>query len=193
MATNSTELKIVPTVRIAMAPNTSWKSEKAMNDDFILQFNNTGNFGGSRMPSPTMRIDPGMRLLLTSHYQVDGTDHVDTATYGIHSLELIGIAMHETPVAFVVVHHKTASATLTTRALTESEVKALKALQAGQEIVDEETKTERLVVVAVRAEQSCISCHSDAKVGDLLGAFTYHLTPIHDAANSGAKVVTGSP
>ncbi len=168
----------------ALPANSAWTSEQAMNDAFLLQFNNTGNFGGGRMPAPTMRIDPAMRVLLTDQVQIDGPAKTYSAVYRIYSLELIGIAMHNPPVAFVVVRHKDKAASLNNRILTDFEVSALKELLAGKQVVDQQEKTDRIVVGAVRAEQSCIQCHDGAKVGDLLGAFSYHLSLVDKAAST---------
>jgi hypothetical protein len=148
-----------------------------MNDDFVTQFNNTGNFGGGRMPSPTMRVSPQMRLTLTEEVKGDGPTKKVTAAYRIYSLELIGIAMHKPPVAFVVVRHKDNTASLNNRALTDFEESGIKQLQEGKQVVDQVVKTERLMLGAVRAEQSCIDCHTGSKIGDVLGAFSYHLVP----------------
>jgi len=170
--------------RGSLPANSVWTSEQAMNDAFIVQFNNTGNFGSGRMPAPTMRIDPGMRLLLTDQMQIDGPMKTVSAAYRIYSLELIGIAMHDPPVAFVVVRHKDNAASLNNRILTDFEVNALKELLAGKQVVDQQEKTDRIVVGAVRAEQSCIQCHDGAKVGDLLGAFSYHLSLVDKPAST---------
>ncbi len=134
------------------------------------------------MPAPTMRVDPGMRLRLTDEAHMDGPASMSTGTYRIYSLELIGIAMHAPPVAFVVVRHRDSAASINNRELTDFEEEAIKQLQAGKQIVDRLTKTDRLMVGAVRAEASCVSCHTDAKVGDLLGAFSYHLSLVDKPA-----------
>ena len=123
-----------------------------------------------------MQINSQMRLLLTEPVHNDGPTPTTSADYQINRLELIGIAMHDIPLAFVVVRHKDKSASLNNRPMTDFEASAIKELAAGKQIVDKLDKTDRLVVGAVRAEQSCIACHAGAKVGDLLGAFSYHLS-----------------
>jgi diguanylate cyclase (GGDEF)-like protein len=55
----------------------------------------------------------------------------------------------------------------------------LKAMASGQKVVSEDEQGVRFAY-PVKAQQSCIGCHSEARVGDVLGvvASQYHLEPV---------------
>lgn len=121
-------------------------------------------------------------------------------TFAVKEMQLIGIAKHDPPVAFLL-EDSTASSPhrpagkdrgvpmsnmqdYKTRSLTEDEKRAIETLKADatQEVV----VTGRVLslgpapIVAVgpiRAGRSCLDCH-DAKEGELLGAFSYTLEPV---------------
>ncbi len=104
--------------------------------------------------------------------------------YAPSSQELIGIAMHKSPVAYkanyitdTVTEGKASDIPI--RKLDDFETKALVKLNAGRDLVTEESAGKLLVVGAIRASKDCMSCHS-CKERDLLGAFTYTLTPVKD-------------
>jgi hypothetical protein len=64
------------------------------------------------------------------------------------------------------------------RPLDEFERLALDAVRRGEELVWTREAPKRMFG-AIRADASCLDCHTSAKEGDLLGAFTYYLkTPV---------------
>ncbi|MBL9117999.1 MAG: hypothetical protein JNJ83_23525 [Verrucomicrobiaceae bacterium] len=63
-----------------------------------------------------------------------------------------------------------------TRSLDEFERSALKQLQSGHALCYRRTGNVVRGLGAIRAMQSCLRCHEDAKEGDLMGAFTYHVS-----------------
>jgi hypothetical protein len=68
------------------------------------------------------------------------------------------------------------------RPLDQFEQLGLEAVRRGEHLVWTPEAPKRMLG-AIRAESSCLECHSNAKVGDLLGAFTYYLdTPVDKLA-----------
>jgi hypothetical protein len=61
-----------------------------------------------------------------------------------------------------------------TRGLDEFESNSLNSLEASQDLVLSESDDEMKMLGSIRANQSCIECHS-VNYGDLLGAFSYRL------------------
>ena len=66
-------------------------------------------------------------------------------------------------------------ATAEKRAPDAFETEALAKLKGGEEVALQSSDRELRVLGAIRARQECLSCHSKAEVGSLLGAFTYTL------------------
>src|SRR6185295_13893373 len=63
------------------------------------------------------------------------------------------------------------------RKLDEFETAALETLKKGRDFVIDEKPGKLRVIGAIRASSDCLSCHTSCKEHDLLGAFTYVLTP----------------
>lgn len=61
------------------------------------------------------------------------------------------------------------------RPLDEFETEALAKLRAGDEVALRSDDRRMRMLGAIRARKDCLSCHDQAKEGDLLGAFTYTL------------------
>ena len=168
----------------AFATPIQWRTAEDMNSYFVKQFIASANFGGARMVAQPMVVDDSMRLLpndVPSSENLSATQPAPAA-YMIENLELIGIAKHETPVAFVVNRHilgnsAQRSPNLTTRPLTTFETKALAELHPGVDVAEQTEKDGLLIVGAVRAQDACLRCHTSSKVGDALGAFSYRLKP----------------
>jgi hypothetical protein len=163
---------------VAMASTDSavrWKSDAAMHEYFIKRFLESAGNGMERMLTPTMTITDSMWL-------TEGT-----RTFKLGTLELVGIANHESPVAFVELRHRPFSSDKETRTLTAFETRALKELQAGTEITSEADRRGRTVVGALRARQECLGCHNSNgqkyQAGDLLGALVYRLDSAKLPAN----------
>lgn len=108
-----------------------------------------------------------------------GVTYPDIERWAVRKVELVGILMHETPVAYVTEAKKLPTmadvANAKTRELTDFESKGLKQLAAGKDavVVDATTNQVRMVG-AIRMAQACLKCH-DGSRGDLLGAFSYDL------------------
>jgi len=140
-----------------------WSSDYALHTYFNNRFLESPGNGMSRMYADPMRVHDLMRLRITS-----------TDTYKLERVELVGVAMHDKPVAFTRAAH--GSKFLEPRPLTISEERALVELASGETISVHSDKTGRRVVGALRAKQECLHCHAGYKAGDLLGALSYRLT-----------------
>ena len=169
------------------ATQITWTSEDQMNKYFVSQFIASRGFGFDRMWTPPMEINDAMRLILTPKTAANGMASNLVSTYKIDKLELIGIAKHETPVAFVKARHASSSANAKTRGLTDFEEKALHDLVVSNDVSVQTEKGSLVVVGAVRAQSECLECHPGSKTGDLLGAFSYHLSPV-DLSNDESSV-----
>jgi hypothetical protein len=102
--------------------------------------------------------------------------------WAVGRVELIGLLMHESPVAYLNPDGKLPSMAAVkeakTRGLTEFESNGLKDLAAGKEVVAVDAATNQLRMVgAIRMAGACQKCH-DGKPGDLLGAFSYELVRV---------------
>ncbi len=146
-----------------------WDSFDAMHDDFIAKFIATPGMGSGRMAAVSMRMDPSKRIRISKALD----DGRSAGVWAVASLDLIGIAKHESPVLFSQVAHGTYS--LNPRKLTDFENRALSELRQGKETAYRKDGDGILLVGAIRAEASCLSCHASARVGDLLGALRYTL------------------
>jgi hypothetical protein len=141
-----------------------WKNYTQMHDYFVNGFVNTEGRGLSRMVTP--------RDL--SRYN---TLYVEGIDWHIGNVQLISVPKVGEPFAY----DTPADATKKTiknspcRPLNDGETTALAALKSGKQAVMVEDRNRSLLVGAVRASESCLKCHDDAKKGDLLGAFTYPL------------------
>jgi len=155
-----------------------WKSDAAMHEYFVKRFLESAGNGMERMQTPAMAINDSMWL-------TDGL-----STFKLGTLELIGIAKHDSPVAFADLRHRPFAGDKETRGLTAFETRALKELQGGAELTTQRDRRGRTVVGAVRAREECLRCHNSNgqgyQVGDLLGAFSYRL----DNAKLPADLVT---
>ena len=81
---------------------------------------------------------------------------------GVQSIELVGVALHDSPVAYVDDSANTRTLTLVQRA-------SLRRLDAGEELVVQGATA----LGAIRARAECRRCHLGHETGDLLGAFAY--------------------
>ena len=146
---------------------TQWSSDYALHTYFNNRFLESPGNGMTRMYGDPMRVHDLMRLRITS-----------ADTYKLERVELVGVAMHDKPVAYTRASH--GGRFLEARALTAFEERALVELASGETVSVQADKTGRLVVGALRAKQDCLHCHPGYKSGDLLGALSYRLTPAGD-------------
>jgi hypothetical protein len=154
---------LTPARTSANEPHLVWTSDAGMHNYFRHSFLNASGSGFSRMIAPPMVVTDFMWLDLGDR------------TYKLGTLELVGIAKHETPVVFVDLLHRISPLLRQTRALTALEHEAIAALRDGDDVIVDETAKRRLIVGALRAEAACLQCHTDYRVGDLLGALSYRL------------------
>jgi hypothetical protein len=150
-----------------------WSSDPDMHRQFLERFRSAVGLGRARMVSPNLRVHDDMLLSLT--VPSEDASPPETIRYRLKSLELIGIAKHAMPVAFVIGSHIDRSGAEHTRPLSRVEERALARLRSGNEVVGETTRNGREVVGAIRAAGECVSCHASSAAGDLLGAFSYRL------------------
>lgn len=152
-------------LRPALA-NIEWNSDYALHDYFTNRFLESRGNGPNRMIDDPMQLHDSMRLRITS---------VPSETLKLEAVNLIGVAMHERPEAFMVSNHR--SLGLQIRSPTSFEERALLELSSGESVAAHTDDTGRLVVGALRAKAECVQCHRAYKTGDLLGALSYRLIP----------------
>jgi hypothetical protein len=150
-----------PAVAKALKP---FESFDEMHANYVERFIASEGFGRARMPQPLM-LDHSRPVAL-------GSD-----IYSVESLELVGILKQEEPVVYRPMPHRVGGGRhfSVPRKLTEFESKSLERLRKGEELLIDQTDDGTFLLGAVRAQASCLECHSDKKQGDLLGAFTYKL------------------
>jgi hypothetical protein len=153
-----------------------WASEFEMHGYFFDQFMESPGNGFSRMGMRPMMIWPTMRLTIECESK-DKAMSIAQGQYKLDSLELIGVAKHPSPVAFVTSNH--GSYARQTRTLTAFEQEALIQLRGGKTLISRmEDSTHAAVIGTVQAREECLYCHGDYKAGDLLGAFSYRLSAV---------------
>lgn len=107
-----------------------------------------------------------------------GNSHQKKAfPWEVKSIDLVGIAMHETPVVFIsenLPNMKDLS-TRPTRELDLFESEGLEELMTGKALYVREKEGTIRVLGPLHAGKACLKCHHDAKEGQMLGAFSYTL------------------
>lgn len=164
-----------------------WTADDQMHSYFLKRFLQAQGMGFTRMAAPSLSPDDMMQLTISEAATSEGEKPAPGQPYQLKSVELVGLAFHDPPVLFKQeLYHRPDVRPMQTfkrlpetyRALTDTEQKMLTTLVAGKEdTVAQTDKDQRLVFGAIRAQQSCLECHTTAKVGDVLGAFSYHLVP----------------
>jgi prepilin-type processing-associated H-X9-DG protein len=119
-------------------------------------------------------LHPSFQNLSHEHY----TESV-AESFNLDLIQLVSIDRYEQPVAYIDDGLPSMQAikerSLQTRLLDEFELSAVAKLRAGEQLVISRQLKEMKMVGAIRATQQCVDCH-DAPQGELLGAFTYHLS-----------------
>ena len=92
-----------------------WPSDLAMHEQFLAHFRSAVGLGRARMVSPSLQVHDDMLLTLT--VPSEDASPPETIRYQLESLELIGIARHAAPVAFVIGSHTDRSHVERTRPL----------------------------------------------------------------------------
>jgi len=165
----------------------NWTADDQMHAYFLKRFLQAQGMGMSRMAAPSLAPDDTMQLVIGGATPADSQKNASSQAYQIKRVELIGIAFHDPAVLFrQELYHRPDVRPMqavkplpdTYRALTDSEQKMLTNLVTGmQDVVAQTDQGERVVFGAIRAQASCLECHTTAKTGDALGAFSYHLVP----------------
>jgi len=156
---------------------------RALHNRYVKAFVESEGFGESRL----VRFDDPFRESIENDGQL----------YLVRKLELISLQNHDVPVAYVNHFKNPVKNRLklgTTRPLTEFEQRALEKLRAGEQFLfNDDTKLPQCIG-AIRAQTMCLECH-DAKVGELLGAFSYGLSSLRsrDSYSSLRQRVKGAP
>lgn len=154
-----------------------WTSDTQMHSFFMDRFLQSRGNGFSRTLDIPMQVREGMRLIIDCDSAAKGKS-LDPGEYELKKLELIGIAKHSSPVAFISLSH-TSAGRPQTRSLNAFEQKALGEFSGSLSVVGQTDKSGNgTIVAAVRAGAECLSCHQDYKVGSVLGAFSYQLTAV---------------
>jgi len=101
---------------------------------------------------------------------------VHVAAKEIDRVELVSLLTDIQPSVYVLDEMATPSLArhATRRPLDEFESRGLEAVRKGEDLVWTREAPKRMFG-AIRAKADCLDCHSKAKEGDLLGAFTYYL------------------
>ena len=153
-----------------------WSSDTQMHSFFMDRFLQSRGNGFARTLDVPMQVWDGMRLIIGD--SVAKGKSLDPGEYELKKLELIGIARHSSPVAFIGLSH-TSAGRPQTRSLNAFEQKALGEFSESLSVVGQTDKFGNgTVVAAVRAGAECLSCHQEYKVGSVLGAFSYQLTTV---------------
>src|SRR5207249_3726473 len=94
----------------------------------------------------------------------------------VRRLELVGLLLHEKPVAYVTEHlpRMDELGQAATRSLDLFEMSALETLRRGEDLLYSETSGGMRMLGAIRSVKQCVGCHGGER-GDLLGAFSYTL------------------
>lgn len=97
----------------------------------------------------------------------------------IKSLDLVGLVMHETPTVYISekLPQMKDLAHRPTREMDVFEMEGLEELMTGKDLYIRAKDGTIRVLGPVRAGKACLKCHTDAKDGDMLGAFSYTLRP----------------
>lgn len=163
------------------APQTTWESCDEMHDMYVSRFARMPGFGPSRMAQPPMLDRTGVLDLGRTRYSIE-------------RLELVGALRPDGPIAYLVGALRpdgtstysaqwhgmmTGPAGLKTRPITGFEKASIAAFRDGKDIASARAPSGGLQCIgSLRAIESCVTCHKSKKVGDLMGAFTYHLRPL---------------
>ncbi len=99
---------------------------------------------------------------------------VAPAPWLVAKIELIGVVIHEKPVAYLSTNLPKMDELrkAPTRPLDAFEMEALEALRKGEDLFARGIADQARMLGAIRATKQCLDCHGASR-GDLLGAFSY--------------------
>ncbi|HZZ81759.1 MAG TPA: hypothetical protein VFE62_24875 [Gemmataceae bacterium] len=109
----------------------------------------------------------------------------------IKSLDLVGLVVHESPLVYVSekLPDMKDLKNRPTRELDVFESEGIEELMNGKQIYMRQKEGTIRVLGPIHAAKACLKCHSDAKEGAMLGAFSYTLRPGRYVPNSFGKGV----
>lgn len=174
-------LTVMITPGQAAAPAAMEQALQRMHAQFVEAFVDSEGFGVTRSP-------PMMRLMMKN----SGTAVGDTGLC-VMSVELIGIAKHDPPVAYPpspfsgfqhTDRNEDSPDSGQTRDLTASEREAVRMLSEGWQLIVKSEGDEVRVTGPIRARSSCLECHKQRKTGDVLGALGYRMGQLIGPAGS---------
>jgi hypothetical protein len=96
----------------------------------------------------------------------------------LRSVDLVGLVLHDKPVVYVTANlpRMEELRDAATRPLDDFEAVGLVALRNGDDLFKRDSGAGRRLLGAIRSARQCVGCHGGER-GDLLGAFSYTLTP----------------
>ena len=99
-----------------------------------------------------------------------------TEEYRVETLDLVGLLLHDKPVAYVSANlpRMDELKKVPTRPLDRFETGGLEKLRGGEDHVVADAAANLRMLGAIRSAKQCVDCHG-GKRGDLLGAFSYSL------------------
>ncbi len=102
--------------------------------------------------------------------------HRFASSPGVDSIELVGLLLHEKPVAYVSdeLPRMDQLRMGPTRPLNDFESVGLAKLRKGEDLVVESMSSKMRMLGSIRSTKQCLECHGGQR-GDLLGAFSYIL------------------
>jgi len=135
-----------------------------LHDTYLHRFESAPGFGVSRMVQPPMLDRRGVVAL-------------GRKSYSIETIELIGLLKLDRSVAYVPMWHGAKPDGFSGRSLSDFETRSLDQLRAGRNVVvaDDDGSGTMQCLGSLRVKDSCMNCHRDKQVGDLVGAFAYRL------------------
>jgi hypothetical protein len=148
-------------------PKQSWDEDDwSMHRSGIADFAHPDNFGFIKDRQHVAGFQP--------HYLSKPPKSPET--WSLQTLELIGLAVHEKPVAYVSENlpRMEELREAPKRPLDEFEAVGLASLRSGEDLFVRDRLEGRRMLGAIRATKQCVACHSCER-GDLLGAFSYTL------------------
>lgn len=114
---------------------------------------------------------------VTSQAKIAG-DGNEAVHWQVQRLELVSLLRHETPRVYVAdeIPAMDQLAEVPNRALNDFEAAALPQLATAEDLVIDQQPDRIQMLGAVRAAKNCLVCHEGQR-GQLLGAFSYEITP----------------
>lgn len=115
----------------------------------------------------------------------------EPSKWEVNRVQLVSLLMHSTPQVYdtdqLLSMDELESDQTPVRDTDPFETAALKQLFGGKEIVIHKSKNRMRMLGAIKCTQNCISCHTTAQPGDVLGAFSYEILrtpPENEASNN---------